>query len=153
MIKLNLPTYTPRMRRTAAGTLEIYDPSRRRFLKLTPEEWVRQHFANYLISHKGYPQGLMQHEVSLSLGELKRRADTLVYDKSLQPLLLVEYKAPHIPLSEEVLEQALRYNRVFHVPYLILSNGMEHLAWQLDYKTGQATALQEIPHWQQLQSK
>ena len=149
MIELNLPTYPLRLTKKY-GKPYIYDDLRHRFVALTPEEWVRQHFVHYLLEHLGYPRELMMNEVSLVVGLTKKRCDSLLYSRSLTPRLLIEYKAPHIPLTEEVLQQILRYNLVLRVPYLVLSNGLEHFAYRIDYEGMSYEALPEIPPYARL---
>ena len=109
MIELNLPKCRLRLEQRE-GKPYVYDELRRKFVRLTPEEWVRQHFVHYLIDVLGYPQPLMQNEVALRLGETSKRCDTLLYDKALRPQMILEYKAPHVALTETVLQQIVRYN-------------------------------------------
>lgn len=144
MIELNLPKYQPRLGRTNSG-VTIYDELRRKAVRLTPEEWVRQHFVHYLTHHLGYPATLMQNEVALRLGQTTKRCDTVLYDRQLRPQMILEYKAPHIPLTDKVLQQILRYNLVLRVPYLVLSNGLTHYAYRIDYETQSYEALPELP--------
>lgn len=108
---------------TVNERVEVYDPLRRKWVKLTPEEWVRQHFVVYMTGSLGYSVTRMANEVTLSLNNTGRRADTVVYDNALHPLLVVEYKAPDIALTNEVLEQALRYNSVLKAEGLMITNG------------------------------
>ncbi len=126
---LNLPPFQIRLRRSTnlrnCGQ-EVYDPLRRRWVALTPEEWVRQHFVNFLIEHRSFPQALMANEVALSLNGTARRADTVVYTRGLKPLCVVEYKAPEVGISQRVFDQIARYNSVVGATYLIVSNGMHH---------------------------
>ena len=149
MIELNLPKYNPRLSKTATGVM-IYDDLRRKAVRLTPEEWVRQHFIHYLIDHLDYPAALMQNEVALQLGQTTKRCDTLLYDRQLRPQMILEYKAPHIPLTDKVLQQILRYNLVLRVPYLVLSNGLEHFTYHIDYEGMSYEALPEIPPYARL---
>lgn len=149
MIELNLPKYPVRLTRRD-GKPYIYDELRRKFVRLTPEEWVRQHFVHFLLDEGGYPQQLMQNEVALQLGATTKRCDTLLYDRALRPQMILEYKAPHIPLSETVLQQIVRYNYVLRVPYLVLSNGIEHLVCQIDYEAMSYTFLPQFPAYSEL---
>ena len=149
MIELNLPKYPVRLTRRD-GKPYIYDELRRKFVRLTPEEWVRQHFVHFLLDEGGYPKELMQNEVGLQLGATPKRCDTLLYDRSLRPQMILEYKAPHIPLSEAVLQQIVRYNYVLRVPYLVLSNGIEHLVCQIDYDEMTYTFLPQFPAYSEL---
>ena len=143
---LNLPPYDVRI----GGTQQhptIFDVLRRRHVALTPEEWVRQHFVHYLIEHRGYPPTLLANEVKLQLGDKQLRADTVVYDRQLQPRMIVEYKAPHIALTQRVLEQASAYNLLLHVDFLIVSNGLNHYCCRIDYANNSYQFLPDIPHY------
>lgn len=112
---------------------------------LTPEEWVRQNFCKYLINHLGYPAGLMANEVSLHLNGTSRRCDTVVYNSSLRPVMIVEYKSPEIAITQEVFEQIGRYNLVLAVDYLVVSNGLHNYCCKLDHATGRYRFLPGIP--------
>ena len=150
MIELNLPKCRLRLEQRE-GKPYVYDDLRRKFVRLTPEEWVRQHFVRYLIDDLGYPQPLMQNEVALRLGETVKRCDTLLYDKALRPQMILEYKAPHVTLTETVLQQIVRYNSVLRVPYLVLSNGLEHLLCRIDYEKMTYDFLSEFPPYDRLE--
>jgi type I site-specific restriction endonuclease len=117
---------------------------------LTPEEWVRQHFVHFLIEHKGYPSSLLANEVSLKIGEKSLRADTVLYDRNLQPRMIIEYKAPSIPLTTHVLNQVGNYNRLLHVDYVIISNGLQHYCCKMDYASQRFVLLEDIPHYQDM---
>lgn len=150
-MQLNLPTFDVRLRTDDNGQQTIYDPLRRRYMRLTPEEWVRQHFCNYLVSHLGYPAMLLGNEVSLKVGGVTRRCDTVLYHPvGMRPRMIVEYKAPHIPLTEQVFTQIQSYNSVLRADYLIVSNGMQHYCCHMDYVQQMAQFLTEIPHYCQL---
>lgn len=123
---LNLPFFDPALRE-AKGRMWIFDSLRRKQLVLTPEEWVRQHWINYLIHHLGYPGGLFSLEKSLKYNHLTKRTDLIVLDRDTRPYLLVECKAPHVPVNEKTLSQAMTYNATLGCPHLILSNGVTHL--------------------------
>lgn len=150
MIELNLPKCRLRLEQRE-GKPYVYDDLRRKFVRLTPEEWVRQHFVRYLIDDLGYPQPLMQNEVALRLAETVKRCDTLLYDKALRPQMILEYKAPHVTLTETVLQQIVRYNYVLRVPYLVLSNGLEHLLCRIDYEKMTYAFLSEFPPYDRLE--
>ncbi|MBQ9559388.1 MAG: type I restriction enzyme HsdR N-terminal domain-containing protein [Bacteroidaceae bacterium] len=128
----------------------VFDILRRRYIRLTPEEWVRQHFVHFLIHCKGYPQGMLANEVSLSLNQTSKRCDTVLYALDAQPRMIIEYKAPHIELTQRVFDQISRYNIVLHVPYLIVSNGLRHYCCQVDYAQNSYRFLQEIPRYEEL---
>lgn len=126
---LNLPHFDAQLRPDAdsrRGGLEIYDGTRRRWVALTPEEWVRQHFVHFLVAQRGYPSGLIANEVGLNLNGLSRRCDSIVYGKTMRPLVVVEYKAPVVAISQKVFDQIARYNIVIEAPYLVVSNGISH---------------------------
>ena len=148
-MELNLPSYEPRLSQRSGKTY-IYDELRRKAVRLTPEEWVRQHFVHYLLSYLDYPSGLMMNEVGLELGQTKKRCDTVVYDRQLRPLMLLEYKAPQVPITDKVLQQIVRYNYALRVPYLVLSNGLMHYAWRIDYEGQSYSPLPQLPRYTEL---
>lgn len=145
-MELNLPPSELRLR-DAEGRRQVYDILRRHFVTLTPEEWVRQHFVHFLIGHKGYPKGLLANEVELRVGEKRLRCDTLLYDKALQPQMILEYKAPTIAITQRVFNQIAAYNLILHVDYLIVSNGLQHYCCRMDYPRQTYTFLQDIPNY------
>jgi type I site-specific restriction endonuclease len=142
--KLNLPLYSFRTRQDADKTF-IFDEIRKKFLVLTPEEWVRQNFIRYLILEKGFPSSLMVIERGLKVNQNPFRADLLVYDKMGAPLLVVEFKAPPVKITQAAFDQIARYNIRFRVPYLIVSNGLEHYCCQIDFQSESYAFLKEIP--------
>lgn len=144
MFSLNLPEYDAQLRKEGEK-IHIYDDLRKKFVCLTPEEWVRQHFVHFLIERLGYPFALMANEKQIQVGNTIKRFDSLLYDRLLRPHVLMEYKAPSVELSDKVVSQAVRYNCVLHVPYLFISNGLEHLAYRIDYAGQSYTALDHIP--------
>lgn len=135
MEQLNLPPYDVRLK-SENGRQQIFDVLRRRYVALTPEEWVRQHFVHFLLEHKGYPKGLLCNEMELKVGEKKLRCDTLLYNKALQPQMIIEYKAPQVGLTQRVFDQISVYNMLLHVDYLVVSNGLQHYCCQMDYQKG-----------------
>ncbi len=149
-MNLNLPALeNPRLRRTPRG-LDIYDPLRAKFVALTPEETVRQHFTSFLVNQRGFPASLMANEVSLKLNGTSRRCDTVVFDSDLKPFVIIEYKASDVPVSQAVFEQILRYNIVLHARYLIVSNGLRHFCCRIDYENGRHRFLTDIPRYNEL---
>lgn len=150
MTQLNLPPYEINVTVDNAGNKMIFDRLRRKFVALTPEEWVRQHFVSYLIEYKGFPAGLMANEVSLSLNGTSRRSDTVVYDVNAHPLVIVEYKAATVKITQKTFDQILRYNIVFRAPYLVVSNGIEHYVCKIDIENRAYKFIQEIPEYQDL---
>ncbi|MBQ7470807.1 MAG: type I restriction enzyme HsdR N-terminal domain-containing protein [Prevotella sp.] len=148
-LKLNLPSYDVRL----AGTRErptIFDMLRRRYVALTPEEWVRQHFVHFLVDVKGYPATLLANEVRLQIGGKLLRADSVLYDNRLRPRMIIEYKAPQIVLTQRVFDQIMVYNMLLHVDYLIVSNGLEHYCCRMDYEHERYEFLQGIPNYEEL---
>lgn len=144
-MELNLPDFKYKISQDSDGVTRIFDCLRGKFVALTPEEWVRQHFVNYLIIEKGYPRGLMANEVSLKLNATARRCDTLVYSREGRPLVVVEYKAPHIAVTQAVFDQIARYNSVIGASYLIVSNGMSHYCCRFDNTRNAYVFLRDIP--------
>lgn len=147
---LNLPAFDHLLSRGEDGIDRIYDILRRKFVALTPEEWVRQHFVNYLIAERGFPRGLMANEVSLKLNATARRCDTIVYSRTGRPLVVVEYKAPSVSISQSVFDQIARYNSVIGAPYLIVSNGLCHYCCRFDAADGHYRFLRSIPAYDSL---
>lgn len=143
-MKLNLPPYPLWVERTPSG-IAIYDQLRKKFVALTPEEWVRQNFTAHLINALGFPPALMANEVGLKLNGTLRRSDTVVWDRYGKPLVIVEYKAPSVRITQRTVDQITRYNMVFQAPYLIISNGLQHICCELDLQTRSYKFLPEIP--------
>jgi hypothetical protein len=121
----------------------IFDPLRKKWIVLTPEEWVRQNFVQYLLQEKSYPASLIALEKEIKLGELKKRFDILVYDTNHEPWMMIECKASGIILEEKVLEQVLRYNLSIPVSYLVIVNGNDCFGWER--RDGQLTMIAELP--------
>lgn len=150
MQPLNLPTFAAKVKEKE-GKRSILDPVRRKFVALTPEEWVRQHFVNYLITDKGYPKELLANEVPLKLNGTAKRCDTVVYNRFLAPLMIVEYKAPTIEITSAVFDQIVRYNMVLHVQYLTVSNGISHFCCKINYENFTYSFLDGIPEYNALE--
>lgn len=149
MYELNLPKYEWQL----GGTREkpqIFDFLRRRFVKLTPEEWVRQHFVHWLVDHKGYPKGLLGNEIELHVGDKKLRCDSILYDLQAQPKMIIEYKAPTIALTQKVFDQISVYNLLLQVDYLVVSNGMQHYCCRMNYEQRNYGFLPDIPDYEKL---
>ena len=145
MQPLNLPPYDAKIK-TADGRTKILDILRNKFVALTPEEWVRQHFVHYMVEYKGYPSALMANEVAVSLNGMSRRCDTVVYkQQGLKPYIIIEYKAPSVEITQKVFNQICRYNMVLEVEYLIVSNGLKHYCCKIDIEKGEYTFLNDIP--------
>lgn len=149
MYELNLPKYGMKIA-NENGHLTIFDVLRRKYVALTPEEWVRQHFVHYLIGHKGYPQTLMANEIQLAIGNKKLRCDSVLYDRSLKPRMIIEYKAPTVNITQKVFDQITVYNMLLHVDYLVVSNGIKHYCCQMDYDNQKYLFLEDIPDYQEI---
>ena len=151
MQKLNLPDYDFQ-HRFEEGKLFILDPFRKKYVLKTPEEEVRQRFANYLVEEKGYPRSLIRTEYTLNLNRMVRRCDILVDKPAGSPVVLVECKAPKVKISQDTFDQAARYNMVFQVPYLMVTNGLKHFCVQLDFATRKVDFMESIPSYKDLKS-
>lgn len=149
MLALNLPQYNPKIKKT--DKICIWDQIRKKYVALTPEEWVRQHFVNYLITEKGYPASLISNEIQINLNNRIKRCDSVVYDNTPAPLVIVEYKSPDVRITQQVFDQIARYNIVLKVRYLIVSNGLEHYCCRIDYDTLSYLYLPEIPEYHLLE--
>ena len=147
MLPLNLPNYDFKMK-TEQGIRQIFDPVRKKMVKLDPEEWVRQNLIQFLYQEKKYPISLMAVEKGLTVNGLSKRFDLLCYSNDSKPLLLVECKAPSVKISQSAFDQISVYNLQFKVPFLLVSNGLEHFCCQLDYTNNSYSFLTEIPNYQ-----
>ena len=148
---MTLRLYDIQVRETDGGRREVLDPVRRRWVALTPEEWVRQHTIRLLHSRYGYPLGQMQVEGAISLGGLTRRCDIVVYGADGSPLMIVECKEPNVKITQKVCDQACRYNTVLHVPCLMLTNGQSVIVLRVDFDSGKLTQLVDIPKKSELE--
>lgn len=149
MLELNLPSFDINVKKIG-GKISILDPLRRKFVALTPEEWVRQHFVNFLLREKGYPAALIANEIQIDLNKLKKRCDSVVYNRDLSPLMIIEYKAPDVDITQQVFDQIVRYNIVLKVKYLIVSNGLNHYCCIMDYNKQSFNYLSDIPNYTDL---
>ena len=129
MIKIDYPPYQPKIK-TEDNKEIIFDEVRKKWILLTPEEWVRQNFLQYLIQIKHYPATLIAVEKEIKLGDLKKRFDIVVYDAASKPWMIVECKEMNVALNKQVLDQVLRYNITMQVPYLVITNGSYCMAFQ-----------------------
>jgi hypothetical protein len=150
MIPLNLPAFNIKIVKRN-NRFMVFDPLRRRYITLTPEEWVRQHFTNYLIAHLHYPPGLLANEISLNLGGANRRCDTVLYHRTeKRPQMIIEYKAPQIPITQEVFNQITSYNSALKADYLVVSNGVNHYCCKMNYTDRTFVYLKDIPTYELL---
>ncbi len=148
LIPLNFPVFPLRIRANA-GHQEIFDPARRKFVKLTPEEWVRQHLIHYFLTVLEFPISMIAVEKSITLNGLSKRFDIVIF-KDSEPRMLVECKAPSIKLDQSVMDQAGRYNMVLGVPWLCITNGLDHYFCKKNETANTWTFLEEIPHFKDL---
>ena len=144
MIKIDYPPYQPKIK-TQETKEYIFDEVRKQWVLLTPEEWVRQNFLQYLMLVKNYPASLIAVEKEIQLGELKKRFDILLYDKNTRPLMMVECKEMNVAIDEKVMQQALRYNISLQVQYIIMTNGQHCFAFAT--AGGKLSELTEIPSY------
>ena len=149
MYQLNLPAFDVKIKKEN-GKLSVFDKLRKKYIALTPEEWVRQHFVNYLISEKNYPDMLITNEIQINLNGQKKRCDTVVYNNQLEPLVIIEYKSPDVKISQQVFEQIVHYNIVLKVKYLIVSNGINHYCCKMNYQDQSFEYLKQIPAFAEL---
>lgn len=141
---LNLPAFNIKTRSITDKT-EVFDQVRKDYVLLTPEEWVRQHFINYLITDRLVPPGLIAVEKQIRVNRLSKRCDIVIYLHDGKPALVVECKAPHIKINRETYDQAVRYNLALNIRYMVLTNGMNHFCFKLNYQTQESTLLNYIP--------
>ena len=144
MIQLNFPEYDIKIIEKD-GKPSVFDPVRKKYVALTPEEWVRQHVIRFLAAGKNVPLSLIGVEAAIKVYKTSKRFDIAVFDRNAVPLLLIECKAPSVALSREVLDQAVRYNMTLNVSLLMLTNGLQHMVCQIDPKTGNMTVLNDLP--------
>ncbi|SEK74014.1 type I restriction enzyme HsdR N-terminal domain-containing protein [Parapedobacter koreensis] len=145
-IPLNLPAYPAKIQRDGAA-LFIFDELRKKQLVLTPEEWVRQHWVQHLIRAKKYPRALIRIEGGLTLNEMSRRSDLVVYDNLGKKILLAEFKAPSVKITQATFEQIANYNTVHRIPFLLVSNGLQHFYCRIDFEGGTFTFLDDLPEY------
>lgn len=146
MQKLNLPTYNFKLKSNENKTL-IFDSLRKKYVVLTPEEWVRQHFVQFLIQEKKYPISLIAIEKQLVINNLKKRTDIVIFSPSGTPNIIVECKAPHIKITQSTFDQIARYNLKLDATYLVVTNGLEHYFCVLDKENETYVFLKDIPSY------
>lgn len=143
-IPLNLPPY-PLQLSTDGKKHYIFDELRKKHLVWTPEEWVRQHWIHYLIHEKKYPKTLIKSESGLVLNGMPRRSDLIIFNNKGERILLAEFKRPSVALTQSVIDQVSRYNLVYKIPLLMVSNGLQHIYWTVDAETREYKFLAELP--------
>jgi len=149
-IPLNLPEYEFKIRASGKNTYEIFDTTRRKYINLTPEEWVRQNFIQYLKDCFGYPSGLFSVEKTIVLNTMKIRPDIVIYSGSGTPFLIVECKAPSVQITQETFDQIAKYNLPLKVGYLAVTNGLKHYYCHLDYEQNSYTFIQNLPLYSEI---
>ncbi len=140
---MNFPPIDARFQNNEAGVMQVFDMVRRKFVVLSPEEWVRQHLIHYLIYHKEVPVSMVSVEKQLILNGTRKRTDVVVFHKSLKPLMIIECKAPSVVLDQNAVNQILRYNLTLNVPYLFITNGRQHICLKINGPAPEI--LKEIP--------
>jgi hypothetical protein len=147
--RINLPPYDVRLR-TNESQKEIFDVIRKKYVALTPEEWVRQHFINYLVTYKGFPMGLVAVEHPILINRMQQRVDIVAFNRSGEPILVVECKAPQVKLTSDTYAQAARYNLILRTTILVVTNGLSIFCSKIDLENGKYYSLQEIPSYNEL---
>ncbi len=147
MEKLNLPEFPAKVKQVD-GKAMIFDIIRKKYVQLTPEEWVRQNFIYYLVNFLDYPKSLIKVESGLKYNRLLKRSDILIFNRDVEPLLLVECKSSELKITQDVIDQAAVYNKSLNARYLLVTNGMQHLCWKISDNGNQL--LEEIPNYDDL---
>lgn len=150
--RLNFPDYEFKLQRSSdeRQSLKIFDIIRKKFVSLTPEEWVRQHLLHFLVNERKFPQSLVSVEKKLLINNLEKRTDVVIYSSSLKPILLAECKSPKIPLTQAVFDQAARYNMTLNVGYFLITNGLESFICRIDHANQGYSFLNEIPTYEEM---
>lgn len=146
---LNLPAYQFRLREED-NKPKIFDRWRKKFVALTPEEWVRQNFLTYLVTEKGFPESRITVEAGLKVGKRNKRTDAVIYNRKGKPLVIIECKAPEVNINKDVFDQIVRYNITLEVNYLMVTNGLTHFCCQLDYINNNYHFFEKIPDYETL---
>lgn len=146
---LNLPSVELRIREEE-GMTKVFDPLRRKYVALTPEEYVRQHFTAWLQEGLHYPASIMANEIAIEVNGTRRRCDTVVFRPDSTPLMIVEYKAPSVTVTQETFDQIARYNMTLKAKYLVVSNGRNHYCCVIDYDTRSYHFIPTIPDYREI---
>lgn len=149
MQRLNLPTFPLKIKQEGTQN-KIFDDVRKKWLLLTPEEWVRQNFIQYLVHHKKYPSSLISVEHTLILNKQSMRSDIVVFNREAKPKVIVECKAPEVKINQQTFDQIAAYNLSLQVDYLIVTNGIKHYCCQMDLEKKEYRFLEEIPEYENL---
>lgn len=149
MWQLNLPKYKFRIK-IQNNKQVIFDNLRKKFVTLTPEEWVRQHFIQFLLDEKNYPASFIAIEKQIKVNGLSKRCDAIVYNPNFEPIAIIELKAPQIQLTQKTFDQAAEYNSKLKVDYLLISNGLDHFACKVDTLNSRYQFFEQIPQYNSL---
>jgi len=150
MEQLNLPKISLITRVNSKGKTEIFDSFRKKYVLLTPEEWVRQHIAYFLVNQLQVPINLIALEKKIIMNRLNRRFDIVVYTRDINPLLIIECKAANVNITQDVFNQAARYNTVLKAPFLLITNGLTHHACKLDFEKSNIQYLNALPLYSEM---
>ncbi|HOV10629.1 MAG TPA: type I restriction enzyme HsdR N-terminal domain-containing protein [Bacteroidales bacterium] len=145
MLPLNLPHYEFSV--TPGASPKIFDFIRKKYVALTPEEWVRQNFLKFLAEEKKYPPSMILLEQTLKVYKTQKRCDVVVYDNTGKPLMILEFKSPEVSINQKVFDQIARYNIALHVRYLIISNGLKHFFFIMDQDKKTFSFQEDIPEY------
>lgn len=146
MYKLNLPSYDLTMK-SEEGKSFIFDILRKKFILLTPEEWVRQHFVHLLINNYHYPKSLIKLESGLKYNKLKKRSDIIVYDRAGKIFLVVECKSAEVAISQKIFEQVTMYNDTYKAQYIVVTNGLKHYCCSIDHELKKFEFMKDLPQF------
>lgn len=146
---LSIPYAELKLSQDAEGNLKVFDWLRKKNVNLTPEEFVRQNFTHWLADSHGYPASLMANEISLRLNDTVKRCDTVVYSRELQPLVIVEYKAPTVEITQDTFDQIVKYNMELKARYLIVTNGVRSFCCKIDYQNNTYNFIRLIPTYEE----
>lgn len=146
MQKLNFPVYSFRFK-NSENKVSIFDEIRKKFILLTPEEWVRQHVVQFLLQDKKYPKSYINVEKLIKINDLSKRYDGVVFQPNGDIFLLIECKAPQVPISQQTFDQIARYNLALKAKYLMVTNGLNHYFCQMDFENEKYVFLRELPEY------
>lgn len=148
-MKLNFPTYPIPLKKVGDKNY-LFAFVRRKYLLWTPEEWVRQHVLQFLVKDRDYPKSFLAVEKALKVNTLLRRTDVVAYNKSGEPILIVECKAPNVKITQAVFDQIAAYNISLKVAYLFVTNGLEHYCCKIDYEANSYSFIEDLPYFEDI---
>ena len=146
---LSIPYAALKLAKDEKGNLKVFDPLRKKYVALTPEEFVRQNFVEWLTKGLGYPASLMANEVEIKLNDTRKRCDTVVFDNFCNPLMIVEYKAPDVEITQSTFDQIVRYNMELKAKYLVISNGLRNYCCVIDYNKKSYNFIPRLPEFRE----